>query len=215
MIEIGDGVVRTDEETEGAAGEDAAEAGGLTAQPRKKISMGYVLTMDEEAIEPLRLSDYVEGAGADLFILAKEASPQGESRIRKAAGQAIMDMPEGANRKAKRAAAKGRGVDGAGPTKVAMDLAPGASFVQKCIEQIVDYALPSEEIDKKTGEKKEVTRHFDPVNKGKNEYNKETYWVMMRPHLGEFQELVERYLDMAAGRDIETQEDLADLGNAQ
>ena len=138
----------------------------------QQVSKGYLVAMDEDAEETF---EWPENPGC--FIKAKRASVKGEDRI---AGAAMH-------------------VDVGGGQQGAMRFGPNAAFIQKCIEQITDFAAPV------TLKKEASVLRFDRNAKRNADFYEKLCQSEMR---GE----IEGWLDEVGGRDIPTQRDLSDLG---
>jgi hypothetical protein len=148
-------------------------------------SEGYVLVMDD-VVETWQWPSAAKDQGK-FYISAKHPG-LGEDKV-------------------KAASSPGFAVDVAKKTgDMRFAQATEAGFVEKCVQQIVDFAIPT------PGDKPgniEVLR-FKPDNKGENYPNRKVYTALLRAP--QIRADIEAFLDRVAGRNAEAQADFADLG---
>lgn len=141
------------------------------------VSKAYLVAMDDPEDHLFEWPEH-----PDCFIKAHRPSAKGDDRITQAAANVPMD----------------------GENAKTMQFGPNAAFVQKCVEQIDDFAAPVI-----LNGQESVLQFYR--GQGRNR-NKDFYWKLCA---SEMRKEIEEFLNTIAGRDIPTQEDLADLGEGQ
>jgi len=184
-----------------------------TVEPEPEhVSGGYKVVMFDVAAPALRLADWDEEADPKFFIQGREPDEEGKKRIQdvgmKIDASAFMG---GGNRQERRAmkygkqkATKGGGVE----------INASAAFVQKCLECVADFLLPTVVMgaDMKPHD---AEQRYDPANGGDNEGNKRIYEILLRRQNEDLRQVVDDYLDFAAGLDTPGRADFEALGNAR
>lgn len=179
----------------------------------EQVSPGYAIVMFEVPVPPLQVYRFVERLDPKFFIQAQEPSEEGKLRIQNAGLKidAAAVLGAGGNRQERRGFARRnrQAVMGGG-----IDINADAAFVQKCLEQITDFYMPTVVMgpDMKP---RPAEQRFDPANGGDNPANRGLYGLLLKRHNQQLQRLVEDYLDWAGGRTEDAIEDFNDLGNAR
>ena len=156
-------------------------------EKRETVTPSYVLVMDEKP-ETWVWPTGDEVPSGTYYITAKHPGLN-EDKINNAkAPQADVDQR-------------------ARTASVSLTPALEAAFVEKCVQQIIDFAIPAS----KEGE--QYVAHYKEAQGGDNFPNRQVYTSLLRVKALRVE--VEKFLDKVAGRDDLTQEDFADLGEGQ